>query len=114
MRNPHILTTLACGLLAVATLGVAHADEVKTTHTTKVMKRPGEQSPVVARVSAGQSMTLLAEEGRWLKVRVDGRTGWVTRTSVAGIAARDVPRNTRRRPFVDGRSVRRGWTGDAP
>ena len=29
-------------------------------------------------------------------------------------SAREVPRNTRRRPFVDGRSTRRGWSGEAP
>src|SRR5262245_35748825 len=116
MRNRILLTSLACGLLAVAALAsAARAEEVRTTHTTKVLKRPGEQAPVVIRVSAGHEMTVLAEQGRWLKVRVEGRTGWVTRTSVESTTeAREVQRNTRRRPFVDGRSLRRGWSGDAP
>jgi len=116
MRKPILLTSLACGLLAATSLtGAARAEEVRTTHTTKVMKRPGEQSPVVLRVSAGHQMEVLAEEGRWIKVRVEGRTGWVARTQVESSAeAREVQRNTRRRPFVDGRSMRRGWSGDAP
>ncbi len=115
MRNRNLLTSLACGLLVASLGGAARAEDVRTTHTTKVMKRPGEQSPVVIRVSAGHDMEVLAEQGRWLKVRVEGRTGWVTRTSVDSTAeAREVPRNTRRRPFVDGRSLKRGWTGDAP
>lgn len=114
MRNRILLTSLACGLLAVAA-SAARADEVRTTHTTKIMKRPGEQSPVVIRVSAGHEMSVLEEQGRWIKVRVEGHTGWVTRTSVESTAeAREVQRNTRRRPFVDGRSLRRGWSGDAP
>jgi len=115
MRN-RTLTSLACGFLAVFVLGAtAHAESVRTTHTTKIYKQPGEQERVVVRVSAGHTMTVIAHQGRWLKVRVNGRTGWVTRTSVHGdAAARSVPRNTRRRPFVDGRSVRRGWDGDAP
>jgi hypothetical protein len=50
-----------------------------------------------------------------MKVRVNGRTGWVARSTVESAEAReDMPRNTRRRPFVDGRSTRRGWGGEAP
>src|SRR5262249_48466233 len=115
MRNRILLTSLACGLLAVASLGAARADEVRTTHTTKILKRPGEQAPVVIRVSAGHTMQVIGKEGRWLKVKVEGHVGWVTRTSVEAMTeAREVPRNTRRRPFVDGRALRRGWSGDAP
>jgi uncharacterized protein YgiM (DUF1202 family) len=115
MRNRILLTSLACGLLAVAASAGARADEVRTTHTTKILKRPGEQSPVVIRVSAGHEMEVLEEQGRWIKVKVEGHEGWVTRTSVESTTeAREVQRNTRRRPFVDGRSLRRGWSGDAP
>src|SRR5579862_7209684 len=114
MRNRILLTSLACGLLAIASAR-ARADEVRTTHTTKILKRPGEQSPVVIRVSAGHEMEVLEEQGRWLKVKVEGHEGWVTRTSVESTTeAREVQRNTRNRPFVDGRSLRRGWSGDAP
>jgi hypothetical protein len=50
-----------------------------------------------------------------MKVRVNGRTGWVARSTVESAEAReDMPRNTRRRPFVDGRSTRRGWGSEAP
>ncbi|MCE9573959.1 MAG: SH3 domain-containing protein [Deltaproteobacteria bacterium] len=115
MRNRLLVASVVCGFLAGASARPARAEEVKTTHTTKILKRPGEQAPVVVRVDAGRSMTVLASDGRWLKVRVNGRTGWVTRSQVASTAsARGVQRNTRRRPFVDGRSVRRGWSGDAP
>lgn len=115
MRNRLLVASVVCGLLAGASARPARAEEVKTTHTTKILKRPGEQAPVVVRVDAGRSMTVLATDGRWIKVRVNGRTGWVTRSQVASSAsARGVQRNTRRRPFVDGRSVRRGWSGDAP
>jgi uncharacterized protein YgiM (DUF1202 family) len=92
----------------------AAADRVKTTQTTKVMKRPGEKSAVVTRVKAGRTLTVIATQGRWMKVRVNGRTGWVARSTVKSASAREVPRNTRRRPFVDGRSTRRGWSGEAP
>ena len=54
-------------------------------------------------------MTLLAKDGRWLKVRVQGRTGYVPRSKVDMADDDDIARNTRRRPFVDGRSKRRGF-----
>src|SRR5215470_8904189 len=87
----------------------ADAEKVKTNQITKLYARAGEQSPVVLKLKSGQSMTVLAKDGRWIKVRVSGRTGWIPRSKV------DLPnddeelaRNTRRRPFVDGRGTRRG------
>ncbi|TMQ04790.1 MAG: hypothetical protein E6J90_50580, partial [Deltaproteobacteria bacterium] len=87
----------------------AAAEKVKTNQSTKLYSRAGEQSPVILKLKPGQAMTVLAKDGRWIKVRVSGRTGWIPRSKV------DMPnddeelaRNTRRRPFVDGRSTRRG------
>ena len=34
------------------------------------------------KIKEGQNMTLLGQEGRWLKVRVGGRTGYVPRSKV--------------------------------
>src|SRR5215468_12474708 len=92
----------------------ADAEKVKTNQTAKLYSRAGEQSPVILKLKSGQTMTVLAKDGRWIKVRVSGRTGWIPRSKV------DMPdddeelaRNTRRRPFVDGRGTKRGFTGDA-
>ncbi|MCA9678030.1 MAG: SH3 domain-containing protein [Myxococcales bacterium] len=114
MRIKTLLIMAIAGLLMVLVAPLASAERVKTTRTTKVMKRPGEQSAVVTRVKSGRTLTVIAKQGRWMKVRVNGRTGWVARSTVQTVSAREVPRNTRRRPFVDGRSTRRGWGGDAP
>src|SRR5688500_171701 len=114
MRTKTLLSVAIAGLLMVLGVPFASADRVKTTQTTKVMKRPGEKSAVVTRVKAGRTLTVIATEGRWMKVRVNGRTGWIARSTVKTASAREVPRNTRRRPFVDGRSTRRGWSGEAP
>lgn len=114
MRTKTLLSWAVAALILVLGGSVASAEKVKTTRTTKVMKRPGEQEAVVTRVPAGRSLTVIDEQGRWLKVRANGRTGWVARSSVKTASAREVPRNTRRRPFVDGRSTRRGWAGEAP
>jgi len=108
---PRVLWVLLALVLAA---GTADAERVRTTRSTKVYKRTGEQSEVVTKVGSGKTLNVVAKQGRWLKVRVNGRTGWVTQSNVVSLEARDVPRNTRRRPFVDGRSTRRGWGSGAP
>lgn len=106
-------------LLVVLVLGAlawpkpADAEKVKTNQATKLYSRAGEQSPVVLKVKSGQTMTVLSKDGRWLKVRVSGRTGWVPRTKVDMPDGDDeIARNTRRRPFVDGRGTKRGFGGE--
>jgi SH3-like domain-containing protein len=94
--------------LALAS-GSAHAEKVKANQETRVLNHPGEQGKLVVKVKEGQSMTLLSSEGRWLKVRVQGRTGWVPRSKVEMADPDEIARNTRRRPFVDGRSTHRGF-----
>jgi len=90
----------------------AHAEKVKTNQQTKVYSRPGEHGTVLLKVKSGQNMTVLSKEGRWLKVRVQGRTGYVPRSKVDMPDGDEIVRNTRRRPFVDGRSTKRGFAGD--
>lgn len=114
MRTKTLLRVAIVGLFMALMAPLASAERVKTTQATKVMKRPGESSAVVTRVKAGRTLTVIAKQNRWYKVRVNGRTGWVARSTVKSASAREVPRNTRRRPFVDGRSTRRGWGGEAP
>ncbi|HEY6032771.1 MAG TPA: SH3 domain-containing protein [Kofleriaceae bacterium] len=98
-----------------ATTGSAFAEKVKTNQETRVLNHPGEQGKLVIKVKEGQQMTLIGTEGRWLHVRVSGRTGWVARSKVEMADPDEIERNTRRRPFVDGRSTHRGFgSSEAP
>jgi hypothetical protein len=99
-------------VLALAPSRDASAEKVKTNQSTKLFAGPGEQKKVLLKVKSGQNMTLLAQDGRWLKVRVQGRTGYVPRSKVDMADDGDIVRNTRRRPFVDGRSRKRGFGGE--
>ncbi len=111
MRVPALVVVLVLGALAWSKPG--HAEKVKTNQSTKLYSRAGEQSPVILKLESGQTMTLLAKDGRWLKVRVSGRTGWIPRSKVDLPDGDDeIVRNTRRRPFVDGRGTRRGFGGE--
>ncbi len=88
---------LILGLL-VAAGATASAEKVKTNQDTKVLNHPGEQGRVVLKVKSGQNMTVIAKEGRWLKVRVSGRTGYVPRSKVDMADGDEIVRNTRRQP----------------
>ena len=91
----------------------ADAEKVKTNQSAKLYSRAGEQSPVILTLKSGQTMTVLAKDGRWVKVRVSGRTGWIPRSKVdLPNDDEEIARNTRRRPFVDGRGTRRGFGGE--
>lgn len=91
----------------------ADAEKVKTNQSAKLYSRAGEQSPVILTLKSGQTMTVLAKDGRWIKVRVSGRTGWIPRSKVdLPNDDEEIARNTRRRPFVDGRGTKRGFGGE--
>jgi hypothetical protein len=111
MNWKAVFVVLVVGALAWSR--PADAEKVKTNQIAKLYSRAGEQSPVILKLKPGQTMTLLAKDGRWIKVRVSGRTGWIPRSKVdMPDDDEEIARNTRRRPFVDGRGTRRGFGGE--
>ncbi len=48
-----------------------------TTEKVKMRKEATTSSSVVTTLKGGQSVTVLASEGKWKKVSAGGRTGWV-------------------------------------
>ena len=101
------------GLCVVFVLAIggsqAHAEKVKANQPAKLLAHPGERAKVLLKIKTGQSMTVLAKEGRWVKVRLQGRTGFVPRSKLEMADDGELARNTRRRPFVDGRGTQRGF-----
>jgi len=112
-----VLTLFAVGVLWLVSdlvpgssplVTTAHAESVRTTKRARVMSRPGQRARVLARVPAGKTLTVLARRGRWIKVKHQGKTGWITRSSTSPTSsARKTVRNNRRRPYVKGREKRR-------
>ncbi|HEX3473709.1 MAG TPA: SH3 domain-containing protein [Kofleriaceae bacterium] len=112
MNWKAVFVVLVLGALAWSR--PADAEKVKTNQTAKLYTRAGEQSPVILTLKSGQTMTVLAKDGRWIKVRVSGRTGWIPRSKVdLPNDDEEIARNTRRRPFVDGRGTKRGFGGES-
>lgn len=108
-----LLFLFAVTVLAVSPSNDARADtKIKTNQKAEVFARRGEQAKVIVTLEKGAAMKMLKTQGRWVQVRVKGRTGWVPR-SVVDLPDEGIARNTRRRPFVDGRSTKRGFGGES-
>ena len=104
---------LAFVVLVLALVGSSesHAEKAKVNQSTSMFNRKGEAGKVLVKLKSGQVVNVLKKEGRWLMVRAMGRRGWVPQTTVDLPDDDEVARNTRRRPFVDGRSTKRGFGG---
>ncbi|HTM23154.1 MAG TPA: SH3 domain-containing protein [Kofleriaceae bacterium] len=114
--SQSLFTLVAAGALLIATQIPVRAETVKATRPIRVMERPGEKSRVVTRLDEGDTMTVLSRDGRWIKVRANGMSGWITRSSVAATAAARTPApvTPRRHAFVEGRKARRGFDNSGP
>jgi SH3-like domain-containing protein len=80
MRSLAFVCTYAAVAAAVT---VAHAGPRRTLEAVTLRKKPGEKEAVVARLPAGTQVTVLALDGRWLRVRVNGADGYLARTTVS-------------------------------
>lgn len=94
----RIRFALAC-VLAVAGLALAApaADAQKVrkerrksrvetqvvTYATPLKQRPGEAAETLVELAVGDEVEVMGRKGRWVRVRVRGRLGWVTRTTIA-------------------------------
>lgn len=67
----------------VASAVVAHAEPRRTLEPVALRKKPGEREAVVAQLPAGTPVTVISLEGRWLLVRVNSTSGYLTRTTVS-------------------------------
>jgi SH3-like domain-containing protein len=67
----------------VASATLAHAGGRRTLEPVALRKKPGEKEAVVARLPAGAEVTVLAIDGRWLRVRAGGVEGYLARTTVS-------------------------------
>ncbi len=113
MRTAFPALALYGFLVAAAVGGTAFAEKAKAKDDARIYNRAGERGEVVIKLKEGQVMRITRKDGRWLKVSVAGRTGWIPRSKVELVADDDtMARNTRRRPFVDGRSTKRGFGGN--
>ena len=82
---------LLCAYAAVTPLIVASAEPRRTLEEVTLRKKPGEKEAVVVRLPANTAVTVLAVEGRWLLVRANNASGYLTRTTVSAPDPVDAP-----------------------
>jgi len=80
----HVGRRAVVCLLALAT--PAWAAPWHTTEAVTLRKKPGEKEEAVAQLPANTTVFVLAEEGRWLKVRAGNAVGYLARTTVVDAA----------------------------
>jgi len=65
-------------LLAILTYGlICRADEAKTTHLVSITKDPMPGSEKVTSVPSGQKVSVLEKKGFWVKIALNGQSGWL-------------------------------------
>jgi uncharacterized protein YgiM (DUF1202 family) len=107
-RRALLRTLLVAAIAMFAGASMAYAETVKARRTANVYTERGERSKVTTTVRSGKSLKVIGRKGRWLKVKVNGRVGWIVRSNVAASQARKTKERTkRRRAFVNGRSRKR-------
>ena len=82
-----IAAPILIGLIGLVPLAAA-ADPWRTTIDVVLRKQPGEHEAAVAKLRAGTTVTVEAQDGRWLRVRAGDRVGYLTRTTVVDAGAR--------------------------
>jgi uncharacterized protein YgiM (DUF1202 family) len=61
-------------------------DPRTTIEAVVIRAKPGEKQAAVATIPPATSVTVLAERGRWLRIRAGTTVGYVTRTTITGAA----------------------------
>lgn len=74
---------LLCAYAVVTPLLVADAEPRRTLEEVTLRKKPGEKAAAVVRLPANTPVTVLGVEGRWLLVRANNASGYLTRTTVS-------------------------------
>jgi hypothetical protein len=92
----HIRWLGLCAALSLALCAPspASAETVETSAATTMHKHPGESTKVVLKLRPGARLRVLSRKGRWVRVRVGKRVGWVTRTTVRSPGNDDEPEST--------------------
>jgi SH3-like domain-containing protein len=79
-----VLAGVVVASIALAAIGAAIAEPVRTSGAVVLRKRPGEKAAVVAKLATGTVVVVEGTEGRWLRVRAGKAVGYLARTSVTG------------------------------
>ena len=84
MRKVWLVGAALASLLMAGMASEASADSERLTTDARLRVRPGERAPTLMKLDEGTSVRVIGRQGRWLKVSVRGKIGWITRTQIEG------------------------------
>jgi outer membrane biosynthesis protein TonB len=93
--SPHrplafaVVAVLLVPLVRAAPAAADDAEEaarepIRTKASTKLRSAPKSGARVVGRVPAGRAIVVLQRQGRWVRIRHAGRSGWIERSALEG------------------------------
>ncbi|RYE85143.1 MAG: SH3 domain-containing protein [Hyphomicrobiales bacterium] len=77
MFNRTLKTVAIAAVAVFATAGASFAATAWVDHDAKVKFKPRNNSQTVNYVEEGQKVTIIAENGSWVKIKIPGKDGWV-------------------------------------
>lgn len=77
------MLALVCAGAAIGPIVAAHAEPRRTLEEVTLRKKPGERAAAAGQLPAHTEVTVLGQDGRWLLVRANNATGYLTRTTVS-------------------------------
>lgn len=83
MSKPRKSRTLAAAIAVASLTAVAHAEDLYVNSAQAILRDgKGLAYNEVATVKKGGKLTVIQREGNWVKVRADGKEGWVASSSL--------------------------------
>jgi uncharacterized protein YgiM (DUF1202 family) len=104
----QLLTLILClpGIL-YATLTHADSTYYVQSDNANVRAEPSFGAKVIAKVAKGQTLTSLSKDGSWIKVKVDGKEGYISSLLVSSHAPLDKPAITKTADETDAKPTAR-------
>lgn len=83
-RRKTVRALLAASFIGVIGVGIALAEDMWVNRPfVELRAGKGSLYPVVVKAEQGAKLTVLAREGKWLKVQFNGQEGYVLETALA-------------------------------
>ena len=78
MKKQLLMTILCLPAIFYAALTYADSTYYVQSDNANVRSEPSFGAKVIAKVAKGQSLTSLSKDGSWIKIKIDGKEGYIS------------------------------------
>jgi len=86
MKKQLLMTILCLPAIFYAALTYADSTYYVQSDNANVRSEPSFGAKVIAKVAKGQSLTSLSKDGSWIKIKIDGKEGYISSLLVSNHA----------------------------